>query len=148
MIFYKAIKYTALQIFYNQQTNWSQVKFDTFYIWPKKINCSFWKNCPLIYHSKTKLFTLKASLKKHSFWMACIIFHIPIFYIFTGLFPTCSSLQKQTVVIWGTGHITVCSRPKYTATYIDIFRIYIQPLLIHWEVHLCQNGRSLQPPLQ
>lgn len=58
------------------------------------------------------------------------------------------SLQKQTVVIWGTGHITVCSRPKYTATYIDIFRIYIQPLLIHWEVHLCQNGRSLQPPLQ
>lgn len=80
--------------------------------------------------------------------MACIIFHIPIFYIFTGFFPTRSSLQKQTVVIWGTGHITVCSRPKYTATYIDIFRIYIQPLLIHWEVHLCQNGRSLRPPLQ
>lgn len=148
MIFYKAIKYTALQIFYIQQTNWSQVKFDTFLYLTKKTNCSFWKNCPLIYHSKTRLFTLKASLKKHSFWMACIIFHIPIFYIFTGLFPTRSSLQKQTVVIWGTGRITVCSRPKYTATYIDIFRIYIQPLLIHWEVHLCQNGRSLQPPLQ
>lgn len=147
MIFYKAIKYTALQIFYNQQTNWSQVKFDTLYL-TKKPTVHFGKNCPLIYHSKTKLFTSKASLKKHSFWMACIIFHIPIFYIFTGLFPTRSSLQKQTVVIWGTGHITVCSRPKYTATYIDIFRIYIQPLLIHWEVHLCQNGRSLRPPLQ
>lgn len=81
--------------------------------------------------------------------MACIIFHTLIFYIFTGLFQTRSSLQKQTVVIWGTGRITVCSRPiKYTATYIDIFRIYIQPLLIHWEVHLCQNGRFLQPPLQ